>query len=238
MEAVQSMKGTTTAIVLAAGQGKRMNSDIQKQYLLLNEKPLIYYALKAFEESEIDKIILVVGAGEAEYCQKEIVEQFHFQKIVAITEGGKERYHSVYEGLKAFEPCDVVLIHDGARPLIDCSMIHAAIEGARRYQACVLAVPVKETIKEAGEQEFAAKTLDRSVLWGIQTPQAFSYELIFNAYQKLFEHPEDQKGITDDAMVVETMTNYRVKLIRGSYSNIKVTTPEDLIIAQALLNNR
>lgn len=228
----------TTAIVLAAGQGKRMNSDTQKQYLLLDGRPLIYYALKAFEESIIDSVILVVGAGEVEYCQKEIVERFGFRKTTAIVEGGRERYHSVYEGLKAAGPCEIVLIHDGARPLVDGQMIQDAVEGARQYEACVLAMPVKETIKAADDEEYAAETLDRSRLWGIQTPQAFTWDLILGAYRKLFEHPELQKGITDDAMVVETMTDHRVKLIRGSYSNIKVTTPEDMAIARVLLENR
>lgn len=232
------MEKTTAAIVLAAGQGRRMNSDVQKQYLLLDGKPLIYYALKAFEESVIDRIILVVGAGEVEYCRTEIVEHFGFRKTTAIVEGGKERYHSVYEGLKAAGFCDIVLIHDGARPLVDSRMIQAAVEGAGQYEACVLAMPVKETIKAADDQEYAAETLERSLLWGIQTPQAFAYELILGAYEKLFSHPELESGITDDAMVVETMTDHRVKLIRGSYSNIKVTTPEDMAIARVLLEKR
>lgn len=238
MEDLSNMKAGKTAIVLAAGQGKRMNSEVQKQYLVLNGKPLIYYALKAFEESEIDRVVLVVGSGEVEYCRREIVEKFCFKKTVSVVEGGKERYHSVYEGLKAAGDCDIVLIHDGARPLIDREMIHNAIDGAAVYGACVLAMPVKETIKSADSEEFAAETPDRSRLWGIQTPQAFDYQLILHAYEALFAHPECQHGITDDAMVVETMTDRRVKLIRGSYSNIKVTTPEDMVIAQVLLENR
>lgn len=231
-------KEQVTAIVLAAGQGRRMESSIQKQYMQVAGKPLIYYALRAFEDSPVNRIIMVVGAGEIEYCQKEIVERFEFQKVVNIVEGGAERYHSVYEGLKAAAGSTYVLIHDGARPLVDYKIICNAIEGAMIYQACVVGMPVKDTIKISDSTGFASDTPDRSRLWAIQTPQAFDYALIFDAYTRLFEHPELQKGITDDAMVAELMTKVRVRLLEGSYSNIKVTTPEDIAVAEALLGSR
>lgn len=224
-----------TAIVLAAGRGTRMEGGIQKQYMEVNGRPLIYYALKAFEESPVNQVILVTGEGEQEYCRREIVEACKFTKVNQIVAGGKERYHSVYEGLKAAGDSDYVLIHDGARPCVTTKIIRDAIEGAKTYKACVIAMPVKDTIKIANQEGFASATPDRNILWMIQTPQAFSYQLIYQAYESLFLSEEKQKGITDDAMVVEAMTVQKVKLISGSYENIKVTTPEDIALAEVLL---
>ncbi len=231
-------QGKITGIVLAAGRGTRMESDVQKQYMLLNGKPLIYYSLLAFQESQVDDMILVTGAGQEDYCKKEIVEAYKFSKVSKIVPGGKERYHSVYEGLKAAEGSDYVLIHDGARPCVTVQIIGSAIEEAKRSRACVIGMPVKDTIKISDEAGFAAGTPDRTSLWMIQTPQAFSYPLIMGAYIKLFEHEENQRGITDDAMVVEHMTDQKVKLVYGSYENMKVTTPEDMAIAEIFLSKR
>lgn len=221
------------AIVLAAGQGKRMKSNVQKQFLLIKEKPVLYYTLKAFEESPlISEIVLVTGKEEMEYCRKEIVEKYGFQKVNKITAGGKERYHSVYEGLRVIEKADYVLIHDGARPFVDEKIIERACAAVQEYKACVVGMPVKDTIKIADEAGFAAQTPDRRRVWQVQTPQVFEFALIKMAYEKLME--EEPEGITDDAMVVETMTRYQVKLVEGSYRNIKITTPEDLDIAAVL----
>lgn len=232
------MKDKVTAVVLAAGRGRRMESEIQKQYMEVNGRPLIFYALYAFEHSGVDDVVLVVGSGEQENCCRDIVERFGFSKVSRIVEGGKERYHSVYEGLKAACDSDYVLIHDGARPCVDERIIGDAIAGAREYGACVVGMPVKDTIKIADGEEFASETPDRRRLWMIQTPQAFSYELILDAYTRLFESEKNQIGVTDDAMVVESMTERKVKLIRGSYENMKVTTPEDIAIAKVLLQGR
>jgi 2-C-methyl-D-erythritol 4-phosphate cytidylyltransferase len=226
----------TAAVILAAGKGTRMGGKIHKQYRELCGKPLLYYALYAFENSSVDDIVLVTGSGETEYCQKEIVEKYGFKKVTAIREGGRERYHSVYEGLKAVKDCAYVLIHDGARPCITKNTIQAAKEGAKKYQACVVGMPVKDTIKISDQEEFALKTPNRNHLWLIQTPQAFAYKLVKEAYEKLMMSEKYQAGVTDDAMVVENMTNAKVKLIQGDYTNIKVTTPEDMEIAQVLLN--
>lgn len=223
----------TTAIVLAAGSGKRMNTKVHKQYLLLKEKPVLYYSLKAFEDSQVDDIVLVVGAGEIEYCRKDIVEKFGFQKVKAIVEGGKERYHSVYEGLKQATDTDYVLIHDGARPFVSQPIIERTIEAVCEHQACVVGMPVKDTIKIVDENTYAKETPNRSTVWMVQTPQAFSYALIYDAYTKMLE--DEDAAITDDAMVVERMTDYKVKLIEGSYQNIKITTPEDLNVAEVYL---
>lgn len=225
------------AIVLAAGQGKRMNSKVQKQYLLIKGKPVLYYTLKAFEESDrISEIVLVTGKDEIEYCRKEIVEKYGFKKVDKITAGGKERYHSVYEGLKVIENADYVLIHDGARPFVDEGIIERACEAVKIHQACVVGMPVKDTIKISDEEGFAKQTPDRRRIWQVQTPQTFSYSLIKEAYEKLLM--EEPDGITDDAMVVETMTDHKVKLVEGSYQNIKITTPEDLKIAEVFCDEK
>ena len=218
------------AIVLAAGQGKRMKSKVQKQYLLLKGKPILYYTLNAFEKSPlISEIVLVTGKDEIAYCQKEIVENYGFSKVQKIVAGGKERYHSVYEGIKAIETADYVFIHDGARPFVDGEMIARVCDAVAEHKACVVGMPVKDTIKIADDAGFAEQTPDRRKVWQIQTPQTFEYQLIKGAYEKLLA--EEPEGITDDAMVVETMTDHKVKLVEGSYRNIKITTPEDLDIA-------
>lgn len=223
-----------TAIVLAAGAGKRMNTKVHKQYLEVAGKPVLYYALKAFEESAVSDIVLVVGAGEEDYCRHEIINKYGFKKVKAIVAGGKERYHSVYQGLLAAEGADYVLIHDGARPLVDNTIIQRSMEAVLKYQACVVGMPVKDTIKIVNGEQFAKETPDRNKLWQVQTPQTFSYALVKEAYRKILE--QEDATITDDAMVVERMTSVSVKLIEGSYRNIKITTPEDLLIAEAYLS--
>ncbi len=224
---------TYTAIVLAAGSGKRMNAKVQKQYLEVAGKPILYYTLKAFEESGVTEIVLVTGAGQEEYCRREIIEKYSFQKIKKIVAGGKERYHSVYEGLLAAKGADYVLIHDGARPMVDGAVIQRSMEAAEKYQACAAGVPAKDTIKIVNEEQIAKETPDRSRVWQVQTPQAFFYPLILEAYGKLME--TEGIAVTDDAMVVERMTSVPVKMIEGSYRNIKITTPDDLLIAEMYL---
>lgn len=226
------------AIVLAAGHGSRMHSDIPKQYMQLAGYPLLYYSLKAFEESAVDRIVLVTGAEDIDYCQKKIVQQYGFRKVCAVVAGGAERYLSVYEGLKAAAPSDYVLIHDGARPMLDQESIQHSIQTVRETGACVLATMVKDTIKVADPEGYAQETPDRSTLWAVQTPQSFQYSLIHKAYCELFSAQQAGRtlpAITDDAMVVEQMTGEKVKLISGSYRNIKVTTPEDMQIAELFL---
>ena len=233
------MEARTAAIVLAAGRGSRMKSKIQKQYLLLKGKPVLYYSLKAFEESFIDEIILVTGEEEIEYCRKEIVEKYGFTKVSHIVTGGKERYHSVFCGLQALTDCDYVFIHDGARPFVTEQILKRAYETVQKEHACVVGMPVKDTIKLADENGFAKETPRRDLLWMIQTPQVFSYTLVKTAYASFLEREQEllAQGIkmTDDAMVVETFTDTGIRLVEGSYENIKITTPEDLRIAEALL---
>lgn len=225
----------TAAVVLAAGSGKRMGTAVHKQYLLIKDRPVIYYTLRAFEDSEVDDIILVTGADEVDYCCREIVEAYHFTKVRGIVVGGKERYDSVYQGLKALTDCGYVLIHDGARPLISKSLINANISCVQETEACITAVPAKDTIKVADDKEYVADTPDRSRLWQIQTPQSFSYGLVLEAYRKRAEAMDGT--VTDDAMVVEKYTSHPIRLLKGDYRNIKITTPEDLVIAKAFLDN-
>ena len=235
-----------TAIVLAAGSGKRMQSAVAKQYMLLRNKPVIWYALQAFEQSRIvDQVILVVGEGEISYCRQEIVEKYGFSKVQAVIEGGAERYLSVWEGLKLLQgqsSADMdgyVFIHDGARPFVNEQIIRDTYEAAKEYGACVAGMPVKDTIKIADEEEFAVQTPNRRTVWAVQTPQVFKRELIIEAYGALIANLEQLKAegveITDDAMVVETMLHKKVKLVKASYENMKLTTPEDMKLAESLL---
>lgn len=223
------------AIVLAAGSGKRMNSKVHKQYLIIQDRPVLYYSLKAFEDSAVDEIVLVVGKGEEEFCRKEIVDKYGISKVKAIVEGGKERYHSVFEGLKQTSDADYVLIHDGARPFVNQDIIRRCMQEVQKYQACVVGMPVKDTIKIADEGGYAKQTPDRKNVWMIQTPQTFSYALIYEAYEEMLK--TEDAAITDDAMVLERTKGKKSKLIEGSYRNIKITTPEDLLIANVYLQH-
>lgn len=232
-----------TAIVLAAGQGRRMGTKIQKQYLELEGKPVLYYSLHVFEKSKVvDDVILVVGKGQESYCYSEIIEKYHLKKIKAVIPGGKERYESVYLALKYIAEqknvagagtSGIVFIHDGARPFVDEGMILRAYHTVQEFDACVVGMPVKDTIKVVDEENFAKETPDRRTLWSVQTPQVFRTTLVQNAYFKLMEQPEIQ--VTDDAMVVEQILNHPVKLVEGAYENIKITTPEDIFVAEAFL---
>ncbi len=232
------------AIVLAAGRGKRMNTKVAKQYLLLRDKPVLYYALQQFENSFIDHIILVTGAEDIDYCREEIVEKYGFTKVRAIAAGGKERYHSVYQGLLAVkQPLDLneacIYIHDGARPFITADILERARESVLQYGSGVVGMPVKDTIKIADEKGFAVNTPRRSLVWQVQTPQCFLYSEIYTAYNALIEKEAELLAegiaITDDAMVMELLGHRAVKLVEGSYENIKITTPEDLKIAEGFL---
>ena len=224
-----------TAIVLAAGSGKRMNSKVHKQYLIIQDRPVLYYSLKAFEDSAVDEIVLVVGKGEEKFCRKEIVDKYGISKVKAIVEGGKERYHSGFEGLKQTSDADYVLIHDGARPFVNQDIIRRCMQEVQKYQACVVGMPVKDTIKIADEEGYAKQTPDRKNVWMIQTPQTFSYALIYEAYEEMLK--TEDTAITDDAMVLERIKGKKSKLIEGSYRNIKITTPEDLLIANVYLQH-
>ena len=223
-----------TAIVLAAGSGSRMKSKTKKQFMEIKGKPVIWYSLFEFEKSRVDEIILVTGKEDIDYCKKEIVEKYNLKKIKNVVAGGSERYESVYNGLKEVTG-NIVLIHDGARPLINNEIIERSIEGTIKSDACVVGVPVKDTIKRANKEVYIIDTPNRSELWITHTPQSFKTDLVKMAYKKMKE--ELEKGnttlnITDDAMVVEEFTTTQVRFVQGDYKNKKVTTPEDIDIAE------
>lgn len=236
------MEKRYAAIVLSAGKGTRMNSDVPKQYLMLEDKPVLYYSLQTFQQSRIEDIILVSGREDITYCQEEIVRKYHFNKVRAVVPGGKERYHSVYCGLRELQKQeqvpDYVMIHDGARPFVSEAIIERCADAVEQSQACVAGMPVKDTIKIANEHQFAVETPERNLVWQIQTPQVFAFPLILQAYQELLEMEESGTvvSVTDDAMVLETILNKQVRLVEGSYKNIKITTPEDLEIAGVFLH--
>ena len=239
------MKKRCVAIVLSAGKGKRMGTSIQKQYIELCGKPIICYCMEAFEKSEIiDDVIMVAGAGQEDYVTEEIVNKYHFGKVRAVIPGGKERYDSVWNGLKAIRDGmageeakeGYVYIHDGARPFVDEQIIKRGYACVKANRACVAGVPSKDTVKIVDENQFAVNTPVRKYVWIVQTPQVFETELITQAYKNLMEH--DRENVTDDAMVVEHLSGTKVRLVEGSYENLKVTTPEDLVLAEALLKKR
>lgn len=227
------------AIVLSAGSGSRMKSDIPKQYLPLLEKPVIYYSLMAFQNSPVDEIILVSGANDIEYCRKEIVERYGLSKVTRIVAGGKERYDSVYEGLCSTD-AEYVLIHDGARPVLTSHLIDRMIQGVENTGACIAAMPVKDTIKLSDEHKQVASTPDRNHLWMVQTPQCFARTLLEESYEILKckqKAGENVPDITDDAMIVEYATGKKITLVEGAYTNLKITTPEDLAVAEIFLKS-
>ena len=226
-------QGRCTAIVLAAGQGKRMHSKIQKQFLEIGGKPVLYYSLHCFQESPLIRAILVTGEEMISYCEQEIVKKYGFSKVRKVTAGGKERYDSVYAGLLCCQDTDYVYIHDGARPFITEELVQRGYEAVKRTNACVMGMPSKDTVKLADSSGYVKETPDRKIVWNIQTPQIFSYDLIRGAYESI--RKKDMTGVTDDAMVVEQETGTKILLVEGSYQNIKITTPEDLAIAEAFL---
>lgn len=225
-----------TAIVLAAGQGKRMHTKIQKQFLEIKGYPVLYYSLRCFQDSPlIEDIILVTGEESVLYCQKEIVDKYGFTKVTKVIPGGKERYDSVYQGLLACENSDYVLIHDGARPFITEEILERGLTGAEETGACAVGMPSKDTVKIVDESGYIAETPDRNKVWMIQTPQIFQYALIRSAHESI--RTREMSNVTDDAMVVEQETGIKVRLAEGSYQNIKITTPEDLGVAELFLGN-
>ena len=231
------MKEHCTAIVLAAGRGRRMGTETAKQYLELQGKPVLAYALEVFEQSSvIDDILLITGEDHIDYCKKEICEKYGIKKVSAVAPGGKERYESVWKALcilKERGQSGYVMIHDGARPFLTEDILERVYRQVQTYKACVVGMPVKDTIKLIDKAGQITESPDRSFVWQAQTPQAFAIPLIIEAFEKQMK--EDCSHITDDAMVVERQMGVPVYMVEGSYRNIKITTPEDLMIAQALL---
>lgn len=228
-----------SAIVLAGGSGSRMHTDKAKQYLTVGGVPLIVHALRTFQESPVEQIVLVVREGDEAYVRGEIVDRYGIGKVTAVVPGGAERFDSVWRGLSALhgnvQEQDIVLIHDGARPFVSQDMIRASIDAAVNYGACTVAVPVKDTIKVVDADGFGVETPDRKMLYQVQTPQTFRVPLILEAHKRF--HADPRPGITDDTMLVEEYLKQKVYVVIGDYRNLKVTTPEDLVLAEAFLQD-
>lgn len=225
-----------TAIILAAGQGKRMKSQLSKQFILLQGMPIIVHTLRVFQAAEeIGECILVCGPGEEGFYHSEMLHDFGITKRIQVIPGGQERQDSVYCGLaRVSSDCSYVMIHDGARPLVTVDIISRVAEEVKITGAVTVGVPVKDTIKRTDAGGFITDTLQRERLWHIQTPQAFQRELIVRAHEQA-----QTTGFygTDDASLVECL-GVPVKIIPGSYENLKITTPEDIIVAETILKGR
>ena len=220
-----------SAIILAGGKGKRMGANVSKQYIEIKDKPILYYTIKKFYDCKnIDRIILVLPKDEIDYCKKEVLEKYSL-KVDLIVEGGKERQDSVFNALEKINNDEIVLIHDGARPFVTKKIINEGIKCARLYGAAAPGVTPKDTIKIKNDENFSIATPNRNTLIAIQTPQVFKFNIIKECHNKI---KEENITVTDDTMVVEEY-GYKVYLYEGDYTNIKVTTPEDLILAEKLI---
>ncbi len=224
----------TIAIIPAAGFGVRMKTDVPKQFLKLEEKPILAVTLEKFNECAlIDGIILVVPTDDRKYCTEEIVKKYNLKKVLKVIPGGARRQDSVRAGIKAIESeCDNVLIHDGVRPFVSQELITASISAVKKDHAVITALPAKDTVKKVSEEGYVLKTYERSSLGLVQTPQVFRYDDIYNAHIKA--EKENWEEATDDALLMEKM-GIPVRVIMGEEKNIKITTPHDLEYAGFLL---
>lgn len=221
-------------VIVAAGTGSRMKKDINKQFIKLKNKEIVAHTIDKFYNSEnIDDIVVVIREDEEEYFNKNIKEKYGFTNI-KVAHGGNERQDSVFNGIKMLKKeCEVVLIHDGARPFVTDDIIKRSINKANEHNAIVIGVKVKDTIKVVSDNGNIIDTPNRSYLWAVQTPQVFKYDIITKAYEDAYNN--NYYG-TDDAMLVERI-GYNVKMIEGSYNNIKITTQEDLEFGEQILKN-
>ncbi|MDA3821075.1 MAG: 2-C-methyl-D-erythritol 4-phosphate cytidylyltransferase [Bacteroidales bacterium] len=225
-----------SAIIVAAGKGMRMKNSLRKQYLLLAGRPILAHTLLAFDAcSLIENIILVVPKEDFNYCNKNVLSSITLRNNVTLISGGAKRQDSVYNGLLSIDnkSANIVVIHDGVRPLVSPEQLTACIIGAKKYGACILGIPVDSTLKQINNSGYVDKTIERDTIWLAQTPQAFQHSLLIKAYDKARQ--EDFSG-TDDAMLVERLGG-SVKVISGSKHNIKITIREDLELARAILEN-
>jgi 2-C-methyl-D-erythritol 4-phosphate cytidylyltransferase len=224
-----------TAIVLAAGRSTRMGGGLNKQFIELLGKPIIWYSLTAFELcGAVDAVVLVRSPDYAREAEQ-VVREHGFHKVVAVTDGGAERQNSVWNGLEKCDPAtEIVAVHDGARPLVTAALIQSTIASARSFGTGIAATKVVDTIKEANDDKTVVRTVDRIRLWAVQTPQTIRYALLKEAYTKVFA---DRVVVTDEAAAVESL-GQKVQLVETSFLNLKITTPSDLAMAEALLRVR
>lgn len=227
-----SKKPFISAIIPAAGQGRRMKNKINKQYLMLKGKAILSYTVDIFEKAElVDEVIVVVNPDEFELCRQQVIGKKQYAKV-RMTAGGATRQESVFAGLKAADPsCEIAVIHDGARPLLSGDILNRCIEETIQYHATVAAVPAKNTIKVVSSDGIVDHTPNREQLYEVHTPQSFDYALIMKAHQRALD---DGFTGTDDASLVEYIGE-QVKIVRDHYHNIKITTPEDLLIAETII---
>ena len=225
-----------SVIIPAAGCGRRMG-DVKKPYLDLAGKPILAHTLKVFQQcSLVDEIVVVVAAGDENECVRNVIIPHGVDRVDQVVAGGETRQESVFNGLQKVSPdTDMVVVHDCARPFVTEDMIKNTLEAASDCGAATVAIPVKDTIKEADDEGFVVNTLDRRRLWSIQTPQAFRYDLLLQAH---LHARENNIQVTDDASLIEELDDHRVKLVMGTSENIKITIPGDLAIAEAILGSR
>ena len=222
-----------TAIITAAGKGKRMLHSVPKHFIRLEDKPVLAHTLDVFERCpDVNQVLVVSRSGEENYCLKEVVEKYGYKKVLKIVIGGDRRQDSVYNGIKELdEDTDIVLVHDGVRPFVSQNTLSEAIKLAIFADGVVTAVPVKDTIKYVGDDGIIRATPDRSSLWHAQTPQVFKRRILEEAYVRAYN---DKYTGTDDSALVERL-GYKVKIVEGTVDNIKITTKEDLLFAEVIL---
>ena len=226
----------TIVLIPSAGSGSRMGAKAKKPYLSLGNKPILAHTLLAFEQcSLINEVVLIVAEDEIDYCKTSIVEPFKIRKVNKIIAGGPKRQDSVWEGLKTLnDDCELVMIHDGVRPFVSQEILKKSVHETANSGATVVAVPVKDTIKIVSKKAEVLETIDRSRIWAVQTPQTFTRDVLKRAYEKAYN---DRFYGTDDASLVERL-GVKVKIIPGSYDNMKITTPGDLTLGEAILERR
>ena len=226
---------TVAAVIVGAGQGTRMGAQVRKQYMMLGNLPVLAHTLLAFEKCNVvEAIFLVIPEGDDAFCKKEIIDPLRLSKPIHLVSGGATRQESAYKGLKAVDAnFNIVVIHDGVRPLIRIDRIAECVRVAQEYGGCILAIPASDTVKTVDERDRVVTTLKRDVIRMAQTPQAFDYDIILGAHVAAQE--EAYLG-NDDAELVELLGK-AVKVIPGDPYNIKITTPEDLKLAEAHLPN-
>jgi 2-C-methyl-D-erythritol 4-phosphate cytidylyltransferase len=227
------------AIIAAAGLGRRMQQDTPKTYLRLGGKPILIHTLEVFEKvPEVNEVLVVVHPEDLEFCQEEIIDPYPLKKVLRLVPGGKERQDSVYHALKVLKKeaagLDVILVHDGARPLVDPAQVSKVVAAARRHGAAILGIPCQDTLKRVNSKGMVVGTVDRQNLWQVQTPQAFQAALLWRAYQ---EAMNTGFYATDEAALVEALGE-TVVVVPSTCLNLKITTPDDLKIAEALLTLR
>lgn len=231
------MADNLRVVIAAAGTGSRMGGKVNKQYMLLNRRPILTYSLDTFEQSSlVDEIVVVAKPEEIDYCRKEIVKKYQYRKVSKVVAGGRERQDSVWAGLQELHSngTDYVAVHDGARPLFSSDLLQALFIQAQNGGAAIPGVFARDTLKTIDQDNFVDQTLDRTCIIAVQTPQIFNYAQLYSAYEQAFR---DNFQGTDDAVLFEKYMG-RVKVVSGEQTNLKITTPEDLIIAESYLELR